>query len=77
VLHVYGILLMVHVARAGAFWTNTVLQVMLIAGIAMLLNGVEQRHRFIARCSRWWMGRSRGTRYHTTVPRTGIGIGAQ
>jgi hypothetical protein len=40
-LHVYGILLLAHLKLADEFWTNTVVQVLLIVGIAAVLNGVE------------------------------------
>jgi hypothetical protein len=42
VLHVYGILLLAHVPHADEFWTNTLVQLTLVAAIAALLNGVQR-----------------------------------
>ena len=44
VLHVYGILLLAHLPllQADEFWTNTLVQVILIVAIAALLNGVQR-----------------------------------
>ena len=47
-LHVYGILLLAHLPHANEFWTNTLVQLMLIVAIAALLDGV-QRVRFSLR----------------------------
>jgi hypothetical protein len=46
VLHVYGILLVAHmgVPDDDAFWTNTLLQVVLIVAIAALLHGTQRLH---------------------------------
>jgi hypothetical protein len=45
VLHVYGILLIaqLRLPRANWLWTNTLIQVMLILGIAALLNALQRR----------------------------------
>jgi hypothetical protein len=44
VLHVYGILLLAHLPllKADEFWTNTLVQVILIVAIAALLHGVRR-----------------------------------
>ena len=44
VLHVYGLLLLEHLPYADHFWTNTLLQLMLIVAIAAVLNGVKHVH---------------------------------
>jgi hypothetical protein len=55
VLHVYGILLIAHLRLAGAneLWVDTLIQVMLIAGIAAVLHGAQRlpvlRHHAIGR----------------------------
>ena len=41
VLHVYGILLLAQLKLADEFWTNTLVQVMLIVAIAAALNGIQ------------------------------------
>ena len=43
-LHVYGILLLANVPHVDEFWTNTLLQLMLIVTIAAVLNGAQYVH---------------------------------
>jgi hypothetical protein len=42
VLHVYGILLLEHIPHADEFWTNTLVQIILIVAIAAVLNGAQR-----------------------------------
>jgi hypothetical protein len=41
VLHVYGILLLAHLPHTDEFWTNTLVQLMLVAAIAALLHSMQ------------------------------------
>jgi hypothetical protein len=42
VLHVYGILLIEHMPTVDEFWTNTLVQIVLIVAIAAVLNGAQR-----------------------------------
>ncbi len=42
VLHVYAILLLAHVPLSDDLWANTLVQAVLVVGIAALLNGVQR-----------------------------------
>lgn len=42
VLHVYGILLLEHIPHPDELWTNTLVQIVLIAAIAAVLNGAQR-----------------------------------
>jgi hypothetical protein len=42
VLHVYGLLLLAHLPSTDEVWINTLVQVLLIIGIAMLLDSIHR-----------------------------------